>query len=660
MLKYINQGFKDRNGEPLVRAISPGSSVKVADYGSLPREVRNCINGLDPRDGYGYLLVSIVSDENWGSNRNVDYFPTLGLTHKGKEWGYETFKHYGYYYRLHKNDDPKHSFGKVIESFWNPQMHRVEIIIEYDRKKDDWTEDALAAGKNIEVSMGTRIKHDICPVCIPNWRELYKIPQEEMIKITKCDNIDDVHEIAEKYDVDLEYITKTRNGGGIEGISPTQNDYCDHIKFQLGELMPDGTRVRMINLRPQFFDASNVRTHADESAYVLKKVATNKISGTITEDKLDKQINNNSSEPEKSAERKLADIEKKIVGRKLSDDEKEIFHYIKDHIAPVCRKTEPNLPNDVIDDISSKHSINEILSSFLGLGMFPTKKEFQRIFLVNHGRKNQADQFEREGVFFNEKDMDVMKDNPKIRAKITIKINGDGVRGGIIDQILPFAAGKSYFPHSMNKRIIHIKTADVLAPYPLRNSKRKSPLPAILGVAAGWFALAKGAGKSMKSILQMAAKHKTQAIAATAGVLAATEIGQMMAKENAEDKEFIQKKYYKEKESGINPLWSLGLIPAAYIGSEHYRQKGYRTPLSPVESVIAKHPMALSIGSVMLANKGSRRAIGKLLKGAFKMKSGMVNRDITFEDIKVGDYSISDQPRVLAFMWDKIAQEESS
>jgi len=59
----------------------------------------------------------------------------------------------------------------------------------------------------------------------------------------------------------------------IRGISVTTKDYCQHLKFEVGRVHPDGKKVWMWNLHPRFFDISFVFIGADKSSKVMAKLA---------------------------------------------------------------------------------------------------------------------------------------------------------------------------------------------------------------------------------------------------------------------------------------------------------------------------------------------------------------------------------------------------
>jgi hypothetical protein len=59
----------------------------------------------------------------------------------------------------------------------------------------------------------------------------------------------------------------------IRGMSTTTDSYCQHLKFELNKIYPDGRKVMMINRHPRFFDISFVFIGADRQSKMMAKLA---------------------------------------------------------------------------------------------------------------------------------------------------------------------------------------------------------------------------------------------------------------------------------------------------------------------------------------------------------------------------------------------------
>lgn len=53
----------------------------------------------------------------------------------------------------------------------------------------------------------------------------------------------------------------------------TRAEYCDHLKYEMGRIYPDGKQAAALNPSPRFFDSSWVIRPADRTGHMLKKVA---------------------------------------------------------------------------------------------------------------------------------------------------------------------------------------------------------------------------------------------------------------------------------------------------------------------------------------------------------------------------------------------------
>lgn len=159
--------------------------------------------------------------EYYGSNRNGDYFPEAQLIRWHKT--FETSP--AHLFRHHVNKDPAKAIGKVIFSYYNHRMHRVELIVEASKTlaADEYYK-ITELGQYPATSMACNTPFDVCSIC--------------------------------------------------GNKAHTRNEYCTHLTTQLNTLYPDGRKVMALNLGPlKFFDISIVIRPADITSSVLEKVA---------------------------------------------------------------------------------------------------------------------------------------------------------------------------------------------------------------------------------------------------------------------------------------------------------------------------------------------------------------------------------------------------
>jgi hypothetical protein len=195
--------------------------TKTAGLNTLTAEIAEFGQNLEKQPNTKYIAVIAVSaGETWGANKNGDYFPREELI-----TNYKTFES-GHFFDQHDNKDPKKSYGKVVKAFWNNRMDRVELVVAInlnDPKGQKLMED-LEKGNIIDVSMGCVVPFDVCSIC--------------------------------------------------GNIATKRSEYCEHLKYKMNSILPDGRKVYAINIKPRFFDISRVGRGADVTAKIFAKVAS--------------------------------------------------------------------------------------------------------------------------------------------------------------------------------------------------------------------------------------------------------------------------------------------------------------------------------------------------------------------------------------------------
>lgn len=303
MRKIIELDDYFPTGEVTAQIILPWNNGRGVDTSRISKHASvalDYIKNVAPEPGKtALLLLALGAEETYGPNRNGDGFPEFPVPSRGKiasmgrRWfvppGEELTHHYASFetnparaYKHHANRDPAKASGVVKKAFWNPRMHRVELLTLVDNDKDpEWVKRA-SDGEFVPVSMGCRIKRDVCARC------------------------------------------------GNE--APTRADYCDHVKFAMNQVDEHGFKDYVHNPSPDFFDISRVFRPADRIGYTLKKVAY------VHEVRLAADIG---AEIEllarkAAASQKLSDIDKVIRAEPvatstLSPDEKSFIVKFRDH-----------------------------------------------------------------------------------------------------------------------------------------------------------------------------------------------------------------------------------------------------------------------------------------------------------------------------------------
>ena len=327
--------------------------AKIA--GEMHPKVSQFLKQLKPDPKYQYVLMTPMgSFEYWGMNVNGDVFPEISLSYDytirtdhakvaaelEKRWltphgqflppgdwskfGYRTFEE-ALRYRHHINKDPSISYGDIVLAVWNARMHRVEVVARHDREKAKQvgaTEiiDDLDNGKPRQISMGCRVKFDVCTYC--------------------------------------------------GHISRTTSDYCEHLRHMMGRIMPDGKICGAVNFFPNFFDLSDVIVPAGKESGVLMKVAGLWTPGQpvlqsypgIPIDAPNQLIKTASVHGfDKKAKDKQATIDKEILPNAGYDAARKVAD------------RDPDLPKELLE----QGDLKKLLSTLAMLGIILRPREFQ-------------------------------------------------------------------------------------------------------------------------------------------------------------------------------------------------------------------------------------------------------------------------------------------
>lgn len=342
MRKIIELDDFFATGEMTVQPVLPWGAgrVDVSRITKHASEALDYIKNVSPEPGKTLLLLlALGATETYGPNRNGDGFsehpvPARGkIASAGRRWfvppGEELTKHYqsfeknpAHAFKHHANRDPSKASGVVKKAFWNPRMKRVELLTEVDNEKDpEWVQ-RTNDGEFVPVSMGCRIKRDVCSIC------------------------------------------------GNE--APTRADYCEHAKFAMNTILPDGQKVFVHNPSPDFFDISRVFRPADRIGYTLKKVAE------VYEIRSSAELGERADmlALKGAAAQKLSDITKVIncepaATSTLSKDEKSFIVKFRDH----AEKKLASAPRIEVSELTT-WPLGEVLSAASANGVVFKDAEF--------------------------------------------------------------------------------------------------------------------------------------------------------------------------------------------------------------------------------------------------------------------------------------------
>lgn len=330
MQKLLTFDPLTEDGEPRVQLVYCGdgsNNVKTAS------EAMDYISQVKPEKDYTYVLVLAMSaGEYYGCNRNGDAFaenPIPGVVEPGETLKdhYKTFETNAHVFEHHRNKDPNLSIGSVVKAFYNDLMHRVELLLRLDNAKAENIISALDEGKFPAVSMGCRIKYDVC------------------------------------------------SRRGCHNKAKTRADYCQHAMFHMNEIDPTtGEQNFVWNPSPLLFDISFVLKPADRIGYTIKKVANVRIPA-----KSSAYLAECNAGIIKSAEEflKLSEIDKYIRGYTVTHIPRGTKE-LKSGILPRIVSHMGSLPDSACE-LLSLFDTNSLASSLHSLGIRPTAKEILSI-----------------------------------------------------------------------------------------------------------------------------------------------------------------------------------------------------------------------------------------------------------------------------------------
>lgn len=650
IIKVCQYKARKEQGERLVQIFQPGDIDAAADFFSMGKtaapllpEVQQFLDKLKPDHNKIYVLVNALgAGEYWGSNINGDYFPEPSLIHEGPDFGYKTFYN-AHPFKHHVNKDPAKSFGDVVLAVWHPDMKRVELIIAIDRMKakqlgaEDVC-DKLDKGMFPDVSMGCKVPYDLCSICT-DWKKYRKA------QATFNPNL---HPSVGK--AVLAYHMRDP----IRGLSPTRDDYCDHLRHQLNRILPDGRKVYMINTYPRFFDISFVFIGADKTAKVMAKLAmaypgwaNNVVPSWYVAESLgyeqpttDKEFEKAASAGRFSNQQRLIEMAyKDIVGRTppkviprtisqiKGKEKKSGVEFVRDRLreksashakwAEIIKSIVPSqfggkasavldrpprdLPNDVLDQLG-QGDLSSALSTPSTMGMILKPREFQRITIIRLGRRPLADDLDRRGLVFG----------PTDEEDQSIPMGRHHFGHGLMRALLPHMGERSCFEPVMRRKLVRIticaKPELEDDPEP-REAENDELLNKISAAYNGYLDRVVDCLRGSEEVVEENPELWSQVY----GV-------------NTADG-------FSKEAAGVNPKVLLGAIGGAFAASQYARwqreraRMGGRQAVGPIMDFLAENPKTVMFlaGMGALHQQGSNIPRG-ILKGVVAGAKGMLGR----------------------------------
>lgn len=315
MLKLLDFDPMFFDEEPCISIINISSDgAGLVKSAAADERIQDFARDIKPEPGKIYIhILAMGSGEYFGANRNGDYFPEENL----KKY-HQTFSTSpAHIFKHHVNKDPNIAIGKVIFSVYNERMHRVEVIAWVDRDKGWDYVQKIERGTFPATSMACHTPFDTCSVC------------------------------------------------GNQARS--RQEYCEHLKTQLGRTLPNGVKVMAINDGPlKFFDMSFVFKPADVTSSVMQKVAFERtnapVLGSVENAEIQGLI-------EKASQiKKLSELIKEVEGQVVgsSDSMNAILDRVKD-------------PDDEVIDTLVKFDLHHVIHALAELGISPSIGFFAKL-----------------------------------------------------------------------------------------------------------------------------------------------------------------------------------------------------------------------------------------------------------------------------------------
>lgn len=170
---------------------------------------------------FGIHLIAMGCGEDYGFNKNGDWWTRKGLEHSDGKYGTHTFVSNGHFFREHKNRDPEEAIGSIKAAEYNKPMQRAELVVHGSKRNAEEEYELAKKGKVLSFSMSARVPNDECSCC--------------------------------------------------GNLAKKSSLYCAHLKKAMTKWQPQFNKFAYaINHEPKFFDISRVANPADRIAHHLE------------------------------------------------------------------------------------------------------------------------------------------------------------------------------------------------------------------------------------------------------------------------------------------------------------------------------------------------------------------------------------------------------
>lgn len=534
-------------------------SASIIKAAAVSDEIAEAIEGLKPEKGIRHVLVNgIGAGEFWSSNRNGDYFPESGLKHGSDDYGYNTFLK-GHNFVHHNNKDPKVAVGGIKFAHYNPRMHRCELILATDMGKlaraDEDIYKKIAAGEPVDVSMGSKCDFDVCSICSKR--------------------------------------------------SATRNEYCEHLKEAMNQVLDDGRKVYAYTPHPRFFDMSYVTKGADVTAkalHYLDKAASDKTEPETFTLSSEKVAVSKCPDPKIH---EAAECEASFQEPEFPADHKQAVALLE--------ATEPRISQAKLAALS-KLSFTEVLSTLSHMGMVLCPEEYQYLALSALGNPELADKMASARIAIDPAEYGSWFD-PSIKA-IRAQTSSDNVSAKVAELVVDLVPSRSVFEPYFTDRLSKIArmSREVLLKCAESNVITKSAAFMTAELAAslalGYLIYRKGVPATESEAIQKVIHNPDMSGRVMTVLIPLIAAGSI-----------VDKMLDTSEKSAGAASEIIAPIGGTYLYSAYAKRKEQQgRPLSGVEHMFKDYPLPLSLAAV-----GGATSLARRFRGTMPKKAGTIS-----------------------------------
>lgn len=400
----------------------------------------------------------------------------------------------------------------------------------------------------------------------------------------------------------------------------TRAEYSEYLKYKMGKTLDDGRRVYAINETPKFFDISIVTIPADPTSAFMLPIGLSKTAEAQDAPALEKVAHVEESKQAAMTKKLPAELEA------IDEDPKRLIV-----------ESQEKLTDEQVAKLA-EYPMEQVMSTMLALRVMPTREDFQKLALYKAGKKDLADQLQKEGTFF-----EITQETkvPEIKNVGPEQVN-EKIAEVFSENISKISLTKPLIISRILEKTADLVDVNINAPFPNAKPKAQSfikglffddePKPADSGVKDPTTAfmaigtLYAGYARLFKESASLNNFSKFIGRNPWVGPLIGLGVGVAATKQQESILEPVNNKLYKTASNMVQRTMGQFLVaaPISYYQSAKMEAKA-RTgqPLSNTEDFVRRNPFLTAAGGTM-AWKGIATPFGKTLsRWTGKSKKGV-------------------------------------